>query len=341
MMSRTLVLSIICVGLLLTLAVFFHGLVDFELPGTAQQRTLGFFHDGARLEGTLVLPEAVEHPPVVALVHGDGAQDRWSQGGYLPLVNALLARGIGVFSWDKPGVGASSGSWLDQRMDDRAGEAVAALEALRQVLGRQSGALGLLGFSQAGWVVPEASQRAGADFAVLVGPAINWRDQGRYYLRQRLQGEGQTGPGLEQWLIESDQAFSRNYTLQSVARPCAGQCDRKDFERRNALVDARQAIRAMTVPVMVLMGERDRNVDPQDTLSTWRALLPSDTQACIGLVKEGTHGLLRANLFDYQLAEQWPLWVKGVFLGWGRGAYAPQALDEIAGWVLARHCEQP
>jgi len=40
-----------------------------------------------------------------------------------------------VFSWDKPGVGASTGNWLHQSMSDRADETLSAINALWQVPG--------------------------------------------------------------------------------------------------------------------------------------------------------------------------------------------------------------
>lgn len=71
-------------------------------------------------------------PVAIHLVHGDGPQDRWSEGGYIPLVKFLVSQGIAVFSWDKPGVGNSTGNWLAQTMSDRAEEAVLALKKLRE-----------------------------------------------------------------------------------------------------------------------------------------------------------------------------------------------------------------
>lgn len=125
-----LVLAVVACALILVSGIVLHGLSAFELPERAQQN-VSFSLSDAHLEGTLVLPDNTPNPPVVLLVHGDGAQDRWSDGGYLPLVNALVSQGIGVFSWDKPGVAASSGDGLAQTLRDRAAEAVAAVHTLR------------------------------------------------------------------------------------------------------------------------------------------------------------------------------------------------------------------
>ncbi|WP_244664939.1 S9 family peptidase [Candidatus Symbiopectobacterium sp. 'North America'] len=203
-----------------------------------------------------MLPDKKHNPPVVLLVHGDGAQDRWSDGGYLPLVNALVAQGIGVFSWDKPGVTASTGDWLAQTLRDRADEAVAALHVLRARPELKESRLGFLGFSQAGWVVPKASQRSTADFIVLIGPAINWREQGFYYMQQRLAMEGAEPSEITAAIARERVAYSQRFTPQTVIQPCSSRCTRDYFERRNALSDARQDIAAQHVSVMVLMGLR-------------------------------------------------------------------------------------
>lgn len=107
------VLPVIALLMAMIIAVLSR-LQAFELPDSARQRHVVFHQGEDRLDGTLLLPDGISSPPVVLLVHGDGAQDRWSAGGYLPLVNYLLSQGVAVFSWDKPGVGSSSGNWLAQ-----------------------------------------------------------------------------------------------------------------------------------------------------------------------------------------------------------------------------------
>ena len=301
-------------------------------------RTLVFKHADDRLEGTLVLPRQRQSPPVVLIIHGDGAQDRWSADGYAPLLNYLLDQGIGVFAWDKPGVGASQGNWLAQSMDDRAAEAAAAMKRLRNEASLKHSPMGFLGFSQAGWVVPQASEWAHADFAVLVGPAINWRDQGLYYLRHRLTAQ-QLPPAEVSKAVQHEAAsFDALFTPATAALPCTAPCTREDFERRNALADARTAIASMHTPVMILMGEMDRNVDPEHTLAAWAEQLPDDTARCIRQVPAATHGLLRSSVFDYQLSSQWPWHTKAIFLMAGYDAYAPGALKTIASWIRVRKC---
>ena len=83
---------------------------DFELDDHALAITpINFTSKTDTLSGTLILPNQNN-----IRVHDDGAQDRFSNSGYLPLINSLLDAGIGVYIWDKAGVGESQGNWLLQ-----------------------------------------------------------------------------------------------------------------------------------------------------------------------------------------------------------------------------------
>ncbi|MGF6189376.1 alpha/beta hydrolase family protein [Serratia sp. 2723] len=323
------------------LVVFsFIRLSEFELADNGHQRIIRFEHHQSLLEGTLILPPGKISPPLVLLVHGDGAQDRWSAGGYIPLVNFLVSRGIAVYSWDKPGVGASSGNWLAQSMSDRAEEAASALRKLKQEPELNHSDIGFLGFSQAGWVVPNASQQVKTDFVILVGAAINWRTQGIYYMGQRLKSEGLSAENIVKAKQREATAFDWQFTEEAAASPCSSGCTRQDFERRNSHADARKDISAMQTPVMILMGEDDRNVDPHETISVWSEDLPAKTPRCIRLVADSTHGLLRSEWFDYQLSSQWPWWKQGGFLLAGQQAYSPGSLSAISSWVLNQQCHK-
>jgi dienelactone hydrolase len=161
------------------------GLSDFDLSEHSV-RDVSFQLGDMVLSGTLVMPRDVSSPPIAVIVHGDGAQDRFSNGGYFPLVNTLVDAGIGIFSWDKAGVGASTGNWLNQTMDDRADEALAALQAISKLDDVNLDQIGFLGFSQAGWVLPRVANRSTPAFTVIVGGAVSWRDQGTYYSRVRM-----------------------------------------------------------------------------------------------------------------------------------------------------------
>lgn len=337
------VAALLSVGLIFTLSM----IRDFDLPPD-KVKTVEFRRGDDKLEGTLITSST--DGPVVLLVHGDGPQDRWSRRGYLPLVNTLVEAGISVFSWDKPGVGVSDGNWLDQSMQDRAAETVSALSAVRQLPGFKRRKIGLLGFSQAGWVLPRVPTLADdASFLILIGGAINWQEQGRYYGTRRLELEGKRQEEIEANLdrqekrnriwLDDNLTYSTYVTAERAAGVTEAQLMSKDrfiFTRLNFREDARGAIPRLTLPVLILSGAEDLNVDSLRTVSVYASLL-LDTHPLnqIRLVPAATHSLLRVAHYSYQLPEQWPLWAQARFLLSGRNAYATDVLKEVTDWIIS------
>lgn len=321
------------------------GLSDFDLDARSQ-RQLTFTSGGATLSGTLVLPDGAEErtEAVALLVHGDGPQDRWSNGGYLPLVNALLDRGIAVYSWDKPGIGASSGDWLAQSMPDRSEEARAAWAAVARALPQARGRIGFLGFSQAGWVLPAVAAQDGPKpaFFVLVGGAVSWQRQGDYFTAHRLEAEGRTPEEIAQQLIETERSEEEMFSALAAgtlpetdaARAMGASVERLAFIRRNRHADASDAIAQVDAPFLAVWGAEDLNVDPQANARDYRRLLPSSPHHRVEVLPGATHGLLEASLFGYQLTDRMPWYAKGAFLLLGRKAYAKGAIPFVGGWIV-------
>lgn len=327
----------VCVGVIIAVLFTFSGLSDFELDN-ANVSTIHFFSGQNVLTGSLIVPQGVVSPPVVLIVHGDGPQDRFSDSGYLPLINQVVDAGIGVFTWDKPGIGESSGEWLDQSMQDRADEAVAALNAVRAQPNMDRRKIGFLGFSQAGWVIPPAANQSQPAFSVIMGGALNWREQGVYYSRQKLARAGMTEPDIEPLvsaeLIANDTVFNQPELATPSRRPDI-EPKRFAFIARNYLVDATQSVSAMSGPVLALWGRDDLNVDPQQNARRYEQLLTAPLVQQAVIVPDATHGLLRAQWFNDQLTTNWPWWKKGAFIVLGRKAYAPGAIQQITEWITA------
>jgi pimeloyl-ACP methyl ester carboxylesterase len=90
-----------------------------------------------------------------------------------------------VLSYDKRGVGESSGSWLAATIDELAADAIAAVERLRGQPEANADAVGLFGHSEGGWVVLRAAVgRDGLAFVVTnAGPGITPAEQDRHAWR--------------------------------------------------------------------------------------------------------------------------------------------------------------
>lgn len=76
---------------------------------TSTQLELEFEWRGLRLSGGLWLPDGTPPYPAVLMLQGSGSSDRDNDGYFPPLRAALVARGLAVYAFDKPGTGRSEG----------------------------------------------------------------------------------------------------------------------------------------------------------------------------------------------------------------------------------------
>src|SRR5215470_4862410 len=124
---------------------------------TEKREDVHFSNGQIRLGGTLIRPNTPGKHPALILVHASGAEDREY---LLPLAHFLVRRGVAVLGYDKRGVGESTGDWKTASFEDLAGDVVAAFEFLKTRRDIDPKQIGLLGISQAGWIMPRAAVRA-------------------------------------------------------------------------------------------------------------------------------------------------------------------------------------
>ena len=168
------------------------GLSWTQADGSAQtgtrlpvrQQEVSFPSKGAMLAGTLTLPDTPGPHPAVALAHGSGPALR-DEGQFY--VGILAREGIAVLSYDKRGNGSSSGRYpgefpTDQAVSAYADDAVAAVRFLARQPDLDHSRIGLVGGSQAGWIIPLAATREPAiGFAVIEsGPTVSVGESSDY-----------------------------------------------------------------------------------------------------------------------------------------------------------------
>lgn len=143
-------------------------------------------HDGARLNGRLILPPGDAPVPIMVEVHG-------SEGANALDFNAFQrfapASGVGVFVYAKRGSGGSEGSYT-QDFHVLAEDAAAAVMEARRLAGARAGRVGLHGASQGGWVAPLAASLTPVDFVTIgfglaYGPLSEDADQVQLDLKAR------------------------------------------------------------------------------------------------------------------------------------------------------------
>jgi pimeloyl-ACP methyl ester carboxylesterase len=146
---------------------------------------------GEKVAGTLTIPPGPGRHPAAVWVHGSGETTRLTYSG-APLVRELVHAGIAVLSYDKRGVGDSTGHCCpgdDGHFNLLAADAAGALQAVTSRREIDPTRVGFIGASQAGWVVPLAVSRLDhpVAFTALVDAPVVSRGQEQLY--SELTGE--------------------------------------------------------------------------------------------------------------------------------------------------------
>jgi pimeloyl-ACP methyl ester carboxylesterase len=196
-----------------------------------------FRGQGVRIVGKVTSPATPGRHPALAIVHGSEAADR--DGSDL-LVNFYSALGYAVLSYDKRGVGDSTGFYVERataaNLDNLAGDAVGALRVLAARRDVDPARLGLAGGSQAGWIIPRAAAKSPlVRFAVITsGPAVSVGEQEAY---AGLTAQGALAPPPTEAAIRAG--------LEGIAP--SGFDPRPDLER-------------LSIPSLWLYGREDKTV---------------------------------------------------------------------------------
>lgn len=315
-----------------------------------REMPISFEHAGNHLSGSLILPKNSQEPfPVVVFVHGDGVTPYDGYGYYRPLWNRLAERGIASFSWDKPGIGGSQGDWENQSMDDRADEAITAIDALKKRTEIAPNKIGLIGYSQAGWVLPLVARKSDyPDFMVLVSAAINWMDQGAYMTKIRMTQEGFSDKQIKQVIEKnrstSAQLFSPTSTYEEYLQyyhasaalkehyETALTPERFQFVKLNWRYDARESLKEISAPTLAVFGKHDVNVDPAESIRVYKKVFEEsgNKDLTIEIFPDAQHSLLKQKYFKQTIPGIGFL-IKFKLLG--EDAFAEGYLESVVDWI--------
>ena len=107
------------------------------------------------LAGTLFIPDERGRHPAIVLFHGSGPEPR------NPSVADWFARhGVIVLTYDKRGVGESTGDFRAVSFTELADDGLAAIQLLRARPDVDAERIGVWGLSQGGWLGPLAASRS-------------------------------------------------------------------------------------------------------------------------------------------------------------------------------------
>jgi len=160
-----------------------------------REEPMTFQNGDVTLAGTLVLPTGSGRHPAVVLFHGSGPEPR-----NLEMARWFAAQGLAALTYDKRGVGDSTGDFrkvpfMDLHLDGLAGLAV--LEHRGDI---DASHIGVWGQSQGGWLGPLAASRSrDVSFVIAVsGPAVSPGEQMVFYYANQLRAEGVPEPTVQE-----------------------------------------------------------------------------------------------------------------------------------------------
>ncbi|MBC2061192.1 alpha/beta hydrolase family protein [Listeria marthii] len=261
-------ITIMISGIVVILVVLLFSGNDYEMT----EKKVTIPTTGGDLSAVVTTPKHDKPKGIIVFVHGDGAQEATQNGGYKPLMERFAKQGYISVSWDKLGVGKSSGNWLDQSMDDRANEVNQVIEWMKVKYPDSTTKIGLWGASQAGWVIPKViNANKDIDFSILAAPAINWMRQGEYNTGAQAKNAGATNKEIiqaKQNFLTDSKLISKNENYERYKQNGGKEemsSERYDFVRKNMTADATEDLAKVQAKLYLVLAEKDENVDSAET----------------------------------------------------------------------------
>jgi pimeloyl-ACP methyl ester carboxylesterase len=270
-----------------------HGVRRAARAEIERRENVRFSSGAVQLAGTLTTPATHGRHPAIVLVHGSGPENR---DYMMPWAHFLVRHGVAILGYDKRGVGESTGDWNTATFDDLAADVVAACAFLKTRSDVDPSKIGVLGISQAGWIMPIAAVRT-KDIAFVVSisgagvsPAETTLDETRNELTangapaaaidnivglMQLQYEyARTGNGWDAYAAKRAEMAAR---MGQAPASFPGTRDDPHWAsiRRIYFFDPGPTLRRLTAPTLGIWGSLDDNIVAEKNKTAWDAALKS------------------------------------------------------------------
>jgi len=236
------------------------------------------------LPGTLTMPASDDLVPAVVLVHGSGPNDRDETAGpnkpFRDLAWGLASNGIAVLRYDKRTLVysqqvASDPSFTIQ--EESVDDALAAVTLLRETEGIDPNRIYVLGHSLGGYLAPQiASQDAEiTGIIIMAGFTRPFEDLMVYQAEYLLGLDGDLSADDQAQVAEAQAMADQVKTLDSASTGPMPFNLPLDYWLALKAYDPVSTAQTLTMPILILQGERDYQVTMTD-LEGWRAGLFAD-----------------------------------------------------------------
>lgn len=240
-----------------------------------------------QLAGTLTLPKGDGPFPAVVLATGSGAQDRdetlFEHKPFLVIADHFARSGIATLRVDDRGVGKSTGNMATATTDDFVDDALAAVTFLATQPRIDRKRIGVAGHSEGGLIAPAAAVKSkSVAFVIMIaGPGVSGRELLPKQIERVMAAEGAAADAIAKAVAEEREALTiiaeggadeatRQRLRELYAKHEGATPETIEPEIDGALspwflrflaYDPRPTLRKVKVPVLVLSGTKDVQVD--------------------------------------------------------------------------------
>jgi pimeloyl-ACP methyl ester carboxylesterase len=271
---------------------------------------------GVTLAATLTIPAGDKPHPAVVLITGSGLQDRdetiAEHKPFWIIADHLSRNGIAVLRYDDRGFAKSTGDGSTATLEDFATDAYAAIAWLAKHPKIDGERVGLIGHSEGGVIAPlVASQHPKeVDFLVLLaGTGVTGSEIVVHQLglimaasgapAELVEREQKNTRAVHRALLDADPANAKD-AIEAVLRAAVAELpesERGDAAAIEATIatqvavltspwmrhflayDPIPALKRVKVPVLMLFGDKDLQVDPEQNLAPMKAALAKNKRA--------------------------------------------------------------
>jgi hypothetical protein len=309
-----------------------------------REESVRFKNGAVTLAGTLTIPSGPGAHPAVVIFSGAGSASRFANVFF---ADHLARMGIASLIYDKRGAGQSTGDWATADFDDLAGDGLAGVQLLKSRAEVDPRHIGLMGGSQAGWIIPiTAAHSPDVSFMImLVAPTSTMAADGVSRLRRGLHAVGAPDSeiALAVAMLEKDNDVTRTGKGLPELEARAAAAVREPWfrlmgfkvrpldhpgrvlARRVIDVDPMVSTRQLRIPSLWLYGAADREDPTSEDVARLEALKKDGRDLTVRVI-EG--------------ADQ-ALWVPDSKerAGWPR--LSPEYLGSVDGWLRGHGLAPP
>lgn len=214
------------------------------IPPNFTIKEIKFVSEGVSLAGTIFTPNNVQ--AAVVIIHGSGQEKRM-----INFATILANNGIAVLTYDKRGVGESAGLYAGPEVGTNnvdfsnlnllSLDASAAVNTLSKYLSNDQISIGLIGGSQAGWIIPLAAEKNNKVkfMTIFSGALITVKEQLRF-----------------QFYTNGDQNFWDTHSEEDARKHVFNDPDRYEFIDTNP----NDVLSKLSIPGIWIFGGKDIQV---------------------------------------------------------------------------------